>query len=406
MINTAIIGVSGFGRVHYSDLLRYHERGEVRILGATVINQSEELEKCEVLRGMGCELFEDHREMLDRLTGEIDLCMIPTGIGLHAPMAIDAMRSGANCLIEKPAAATVQDVAAMRRVEGETGKFVAVGYSTIFQPENHAVKRDILAGKLGRVRLLKGIGLWPRKSSYYGRNGWAGKLKNGEDWILDSPFNNALAHYLNLLLFFAGSTFETSAKPITVEAALLRGNPELENADAALIRLETDAGVDVLFNSSHCCRRNYGPVLEIIGEKGSIIWSQDSITRKLGDSPEETISIDNHATRDHQMDAVLDRIAHPSRFACDLAVAGAHTLAVNGAHESSPIISVPSDRVDLVDPDDDLRYVCDELDEVLESSFAAGCLPDSSTPSWIQFGEPFSTRGYATFAGGKAFDKT
>ena len=46
MLNTAIIGISGWGRIHYEDLLRRRERGDIRICAATVINQAEEAEKC------------------------------------------------------------------------------------------------------------------------------------------------------------------------------------------------------------------------------------------------------------------------------------------------------------------------------------------------------------------------
>ena len=42
MFNAAIIGISGFGAVHYNDFLREHAAGRIHIVGATVINQEEE----------------------------------------------------------------------------------------------------------------------------------------------------------------------------------------------------------------------------------------------------------------------------------------------------------------------------------------------------------------------------
>ena len=44
MINAAIVGVSGFGRVHYDDLVREYQHKRVSITGATIINQEEEKE--------------------------------------------------------------------------------------------------------------------------------------------------------------------------------------------------------------------------------------------------------------------------------------------------------------------------------------------------------------------------
>jgi len=126
-LSACVIGVSGFGRTHYDDLMREVEAGRMRALGATVINQDEEQEKCERLLSLGCRLFTDHREMLDKLSGKIDICFIPTGIHLHAAMSIDAMRAGADVLVEKPVAATVQDVRRMQACERDTGRFGAVG---------------------------------------------------------------------------------------------------------------------------------------------------------------------------------------------------------------------------------------------------------------------------------------
>lgn len=134
MLNTAIIGISGWGRIHYEDLLRRRERGDIRICAATVINQAEEAEKCAFLQSIGCRIFDSHQAMLSEFGGKLDLCFIPTGIDLHAPMAIEAMRAGANAFIEKPAAAVIEDIAAMQAVERETGKHVWVGFQIACQP--------------------------------------------------------------------------------------------------------------------------------------------------------------------------------------------------------------------------------------------------------------------------------
>lgn len=101
MLNTAIIGISGWGRIHYEDLLRRRERGDIRICAATVINQAEEAEKCAFLRSIGCRIFDSHQAMLSEFGGKLDLCFIPTGIDLHAPMAIEARRRGQECVYRK-----------------------------------------------------------------------------------------------------------------------------------------------------------------------------------------------------------------------------------------------------------------------------------------------------------------
>lgn len=402
MISTALIGVSGFGGVHYADLLRCRERGEARIVGATVINQDEEQEKCAALVEMGCGLYDDYRVMLKELSGTIDLCCIPTGIGLHAPMAIEAMKHGAHCLIEKPAAPCIQDVHAMREMAQSTGKFVAVGYQSIYQPEFQQIKRDVVAGCIGPLRCVKGVGLWPRDSHYYSRNNWAGRIKNEDGWVLDSPFNNALAHYVNLLCFFAGPTFERSATLAGVRASLFRANPTIENADSAVMHLDTADGVDVLFYTSHCCQESYGPVIKLCGEKGSIEWTTSEAVYRYADGSSESRSFDfdMSAMRDNVMGTVVRRVSDPSQFICGLDIAERQVLACNGLHESSPIIPIDSAWVDRMETDEGYhRFVC----RGIEGVFKELCAKESfSTPEypWMKLGDRFSLAGYREFSGG------
>lgn len=398
-MKTAIVGVSGFGNVHYQDLLNYRERGEVEIVAAAVINQDEEAEKCETLKNMGCAIFADYREMLDRFKGEIDLCFIPTGIGMHAPMAISAMENGANCMIEKPAAPTVQDVGAMRAAEKRYEKFVAVGFQAVYLPEILQVKQDILNGRIGALKHLKVFGLWPRDSAYYGRNGWAGKIRDANGgWVLDSPFNNALAHYLNLVCFLGGTEFSKSAKLATVRSTLFKCNPEIENADSAAIKLTAVNGVEMLFYATHASDSTFGPVFEIQGENGIITTDMHSITTKVSGQTDEVIEIDNSRMRENLMNAVLKRVSDPSAFICDLDIAGTHVLAVNGAHESSPIIPADPNDVERCELDDGKhRYIGRGLDEGLRKHYENGTLPDSTLYPWLSMGKEFSLEGYSEF---------
>ena len=51
--------------------------------------------------------------------------------------------------------------------------------------------------------------LWPRDERYYSRNGWAGvKRTNDGTWILDSPTNNACAHFLHNMFYVLGDRIE------------------------------------------------------------------------------------------------------------------------------------------------------------------------------------------------------
>lgn len=402
MINAAVIGISGFGGVHYQDLLRYHRAGKLKFAAAAVINQNEEAEKCAVLREIGCVIYDDYRKMFEDFKGKLDICFIPTGINMHRPMAVAAMEHGMAAFIEKPAAPTVQDVEAIQQSERATGLFTAVGYQSIYQPITHRVKRETVAGKIGRIRCIKGLGLWPRDYRYYTRNNWAGKLKSGDAWVLDSPFNNALAHYLNLPLFFAGETFERSAEPASIQAQLYRCNPEIETTDTAMLHIKTVGGVDVYFYCTHNSQTTFGPEIEIRGDRGSIIWNSAGAIFNYGGEQETAPALPSPDDRNAVMNALLARLNDPETFVCGLDIAGTHVLAVNGAHESSPIIPVPAADVEKINLEDgSYRYVCRGIDALLHRLFKEERLPNASDYPWVSNGDEFPLAGYHEFNGGK-----
>ncbi|MFW5857727.1 MAG: Gfo/Idh/MocA family protein, partial [Planctomycetota bacterium] len=244
-LRTAIIGVSGFGDVHYQDLLREADAGRLQPVAATIINPDDEAEKCACLRNHGAALFVDYQEMLRQHAGGLDLCLIPTGIALHAPMSRAALAAGAHVYVEKPIAATVEDADAMAAAAEAAGRVLAVGYQNMYDPGLHVLKERIVAGAIGAVESVACWGCWPRPDSYYARNGWAGRLRVGEAWVLDAPFNNAFAHYVMLSLFLAGAEARTRARPTAVEAELYRARPAIESPDTAAIRVTTDEGPTV-----------------------------------------------------------------------------------------------------------------------------------------------------------------
>ena len=345
MMNVAIIGISGFANRHHQDLLGFADKGVIRLVAATVINQSEEVERCAGLQAMGCELFSDYREMLSAWKGRLDLCVIPTGIHLHARMTLAALDAGCNVLVEKPAAATVQEIDTMIVAEAKSSRFVAVGYQHLYAPEVARMKRVVLDGLIGTVEAVKCKGLWPRSDGYYQRNDWAGRVKSGEDWILDAPFNNAFAHYLNMLCFFAGNRFEESTRVETVRAELYRAR-EIETADTACMRVETADGIPLFLWVTHSCEKrgmdDEGPELEIRGSHGSLIWTPQRIIHRSLQGEEDFWPVsDIDQIRSAMLEAVLQRISGEEVFTCGLKIARVQTLCSSAAFESSRVHSIP-----------------------------------------------------------------
>jgi predicted dehydrogenase len=332
MINVCLIGVSGFGRVHYADLLRAFARDEVRLRAATVINQPDEPEKCQRLRELGCELFTDHRAMLAAHARHTAVCFIPTGIHLHAPMTIDALRAGTNVFVEKPAAAVIQDVHAMAAAERAAGKFVAVGFQDIYSESVHWMKRVIADGRLGQLRSLKCRGIWPRPDTYYTRNNWAGRQRVGDTWVLDAPFHNAFAHHLNLLCHLAGEPLQS------VEAELYRDR-DIASPDTACLRVRTVTGIPLLLIVTHSAQPETHPELIVTGTRDTLCWRYCESARLSSGEAVAVESVDD--LRDRMVQTICRRVTDPATPICDLALAGQEVRVANAAFESSPVHRLP-----------------------------------------------------------------
>ena len=397
MITASIIGISGFGNTHYNDLLRQIERGSMRLLAATVINQDEEVEKCARLRSLGVELFTDYQAMLEQYQGQIDLCFIPTSLHLHAPMAMAAMRAGANAFIEKPAAATIQDVRAMQACEKETGRFVAVGYQTMYAWETLWMKQAILEKQIGELQAIKCRCLWPRLDAYYARNGWAGRLKVNDTWVLDSPFNNAVAHQLNMICFLAGSELTRSAILQSVEAELYRAHA-IESPDTACLRVTTRDNVPLYFLVTHCSESTLDPEIIVRGDKGSIRWTRELVYIERADgSSEERPCEAGKDLRDSIIAHLYKRLTDPQAFICDLSIAGTHTLCINGAHESSTIHELDTELFRRFPENNSIKTVINGIDDIIAQSFVQEKLFSELGVPWAHKGEVVSLEDYTSF---------
>jgi predicted dehydrogenase len=404
MIRACIIGVSGYGQVHYNNLLLESEKGRVQIVAAAVINQEEEQEKCAKLRELGCELFRDYREMLAKYKNAAELCFIPTGIPLHAPMTIAALEAGMNVYLEKPAAATVQEVAAMREVETRTGGFVAVGYQSMYQPDALQMKDEILSGRLGTLKCIKCYALWPRNDNYYARNNWAGKLRCGESWVLDSPYNNALAHQLNMICFLAGTERNRSAELASVQAELYRGN-DIESADTASIRIVTATGLSLYFIVTHCPEKLEHPLIVARGDKGELAWHfGDRLAFSYADGRVKSYPVGT--SQELVFDALLARMKDRNAFVCDLPIAGTQTLCVNGSHQSSPVRKIDARFTRRIEAgEDSMRTVIDGVDDDIRKAFTEEKLLSEIGVPWASAAPVFSLKGYDRFTGPAGFQK-
>lgn len=342
----ALIGVSGYARIYLALARAAHDRGEIDLCAAVIINPAEEAANEAALRAQGCVIYRDYQEMLQRESGRLDLCLIPTGIPWHTRMTLAALRAGANVLVEKPLAGSLAEVAAIREAERTSGLFVAVGFQDIYSPVNRWLKQQLCAGAIGRLHTVRFIGLWPRPADYFTRNPWAGRLHAEGTVVLDSPLNNAFAHFVNLSLYFAGATPETSADARVESAELLRANA-IESFDTSVVRARSAEGVAFWFGATHTCRQVREPEIYLEGSAGRVEWRHERscVLLRAGGAPEERALPDSTANRQSMFDAVLARLRAPATIVCTTALAECHTRFVEAVHAAAVVQPVPAEFI-------------------------------------------------------------
>ena len=343
---TALIGVSGYGRIYLELARAAHARGEIRLGAVVIINPDEESVIETELRAEGCHIYRDYEEMLRQEAGRLKLCLIPTGIPWHARMTLAALHAGANVLVEKPLAGSLAEVAAIRAAEKASGLFVAVGFQDIYSPVNRWLKQQLCAGAIGQLHTVRFLGLWPRPAAYFTRNPWAGRLHADGTQVLDSPLNNAFAHFVNLSLYFAGAQPEEAAKIQIVSAELLRAHA-IESFDTSVVRARSPNGIAFWFGATHTCHAVREPEIYLEGTAGRVEWKHERtcVVIHHDGRREEHALPDITANRQSMFDAVLAKLKTPETLVCSTTLAERHTAFVEAVHAAAKVQTVSADLI-------------------------------------------------------------
>jgi len=346
-----VVGVSGYGRIHLGLLREAEDAGLVKLSAAVVINREEEAAVVEELGLRGVRVHPTFDAFIASEPGRLELCFLPTGIRWHAPMTMAALCAGMNVLVEKPLAGSLEEANAILETERKSGKFVAVGFQDMYVETTRWLKMRLVDGAIGEVKSIRFVGIWPRSNAYYSRNQWAGRVSSDGIQVLDSPFNNALAHFVHLSLFLGGDELDSTAHVVLTDAELLRAH-QIESFDTGVIRAESASGVKFWFGASHASSEQREPEIHIEGTRGRAVWLFDdrcTITRQGGGSEQRPVPTAEEARREMTR-SVIRRLADPTVFISTAASAREHTALMEAVHRSSRIDVVDASRVDRVRP--------------------------------------------------------
>ncbi len=381
-IGAVLCGIGGFGHWYLEHFL---DRPDSPIAFKGFVDPAPERSMfLGRIREAGLPVFPSLEEFYEQ--SDAELAILASPIQFHCPQTLVALSKGSHVLCEKPLCGSVVEARSMCDAARSSGRVVAIGYQDSFLESTQRLKADILAGVWGRPLVFKCAALWPRSREYYGRSGWAGRLRDGQGRaVFDSPVNNAAAHFLHHMLYLLGDSVGTSAVPAEVEAQLYRAR-EIENYDTAFLRCRTTGGAEVFFAVTHAVGRERGPIFELAFEKGAVRYELPGgeIAGEHADGRRRSYGPAERSGRAKVLDTVA-AIREGRAPLCGVEAAMSHTLAVAAAQESGrPVADFPRELVSEFEKKGEHWLQVEGLDEVVLESLRSGRLPGPGEAPWVR----------------------
>lgn len=201
--------------------------------------------------------YTDYKFMLSEQ--KPDLVAIALGSGLKRKLSIDCMEAGANVIVEKPIALSLEDADAMIETSRKCNVKLCVCHQLRFTPTAQAIKKACDNGDFGK--LLHGTVQVRRNrnKAYFDAGKWRGT------WAQDGgTLMNQCIHYTDLLTWFMG-------KPVEVFAYtdnLTHPYTEAEDMGLALVKFE-NGSYGMIEGSINTYPNNLSDSMAIFGTEGT-----------------------------------------------------------------------------------------------------------------------------------------
>ena len=266
----AVIGIGGIG-VWHGEMMQATGRMQV----AAICDANEAMRAKAKEKFPAAAFYASTRAMFKR--ERLDLVGVVTPHNLHAPIAIEALKAGANVIVEKPMATHYEDCAAMVKAAKQNKRFVTVFHNRRLDGWFLAAKSVIDAGLLGDlVELNSAINYRSNPATWRGYKKATGGLLF--DWG---------AHLVDYVLHLAGSDVK-AVSGINYRARTT--NPEYCE-DHVSVRIYFKSGA--IGNVTHSGADRSTPLrYRLAGMKGTLTdewnWAEDGkvkVLTTLGGSP-------------------------------------------------------------------------------------------------------------------------
>ena len=192
-------------------------------------------------------------------TTPIDLVVLATPSGLHPCQVIAAAEAGVHVCTEKPMATRWADGLAMVNACDAAGVRLFVVKQNRFNSTLQLIKRQLKAGRFGRLAMVAVNVFWQRPQAYYDQDSWRGT------WEFDGgALMNQASHYIDLLDWLVGPVQSVSAS-----IATLGRDIEVEDTAALQLRWRNGA-LGTMAVTMLTYPKNLEGSITLLGENGTV----------------------------------------------------------------------------------------------------------------------------------------
>lgn len=192
---------------------------------------------------------------------DIDVVIIATPNGTHAPLALKALEGEKHVLIEKPMALKKKDAESIIRKAGEVNKQVMVVLQNRYSPVSIWLKQIIESKALGKLFFVEVNCFWNRDERYYKTDSWHGTA-GFDGGTLFTQFS----HFIDTLFWLFGDIKNISSRFYNFNHKHLTSFE-----DTGLIHFEFESGGAGCFHfTTAAWNKNVESSITILAENGSI----------------------------------------------------------------------------------------------------------------------------------------
>jgi predicted dehydrogenase len=213
--------------------------------------------------------YTDHRELLRRERGRVDVVVLALPHKLHKPILMDTAKAGFAILTEKPLTVDLPEARAVFRVLRKGKTFFGIVHNYWRAPHMLAIVKAVRDGKIGEPFLYRteGIGgsYWPGAKTY--RSSWRSEAKiGGRGCLLDNGY-----HQIYSAERIVGSPIVSAC------ARVERYNRDYTVEDTALALLRHRNGATTSLLVGWSVSGGGQGVMEVHGTRGSISQTRKEI---------------------------------------------------------------------------------------------------------------------------------